>query len=613
MRTDGHGNQCASAKGVAMWLVLLLTTGMAMPCLAAAGLQARVDRAIAEEGIAGAVWALDDATSVQPGAAGLAAKGRPMRVDARMHVGSIAKALLATGVLRLATEGRLDLDAPVADLVPGVAFDNPWQAAQPVRVRHLLDHTAGLDDMRLSQILSLRAHPDMPLAEALAVDSPLGVRSRPGSRFSYSNTGYALLGRVIESVTKQRYELYLDEAVLMPLGMRDSTFAFTTQAGAAADPRLAMGHFEDGKAHAAVPVDVRPAAQFTTTASDMLRFARFVMGDGRIGGATFIAPELMRARARPQGTEAARAGLSVGYSLGLALRDRHGAVGVCHGGDTVGFRAMVCAYPAHGRAFFIAFNADVEGADYTRIRSLLVEALGVTTTPRAASSQPAANLDAWNGLYVPAPNRFASFAYLDRLFGVRHVAWKDGALHVRPLQGMPLRLTPAGGRLFRLPERVLPSHALLIGDDGARVLVDDQQTHARSALAPLALLWASLVAGVLGVAYVLIVGAWRLLRRRPWRTDALRVPWASVSALLVPLPLFLRQPFLQFGDPTVASASLAATTALLPIAMLVGLYRTRHAPRARQRIVDTVALLAVLQWCAILAAWGLLPVRTWVL
>ena len=612
MRTDRRRSRCANASGLARW-VLLLAMCMAMPCLAADELQVRVERAIAEEGITGAVWALDDGTSVLAGAAGLAAKGRPMPTDARVHVGSIAKAMLATGVLRLVTEGRLDLDAPVAGLVPGLAFENPWQATQPVRVRHLLDHTAGLDDMRLSHFFSLRAHPDMPLAKALAIDAPLRVRSQPGSRFSYSNTGYALLGQVIESVTGRRYEEYLDDAVLRPLGMRDSTFAFTTQAGAAADTRLAMGHFESGNAHAAVPVDVRPAAQLTTTAADMLRFARFTMGDGRIDGTMFIAPALMRARARPQGTEAARAGLQVGYALGLALRDRHGAVGSCHGGDTVGFRAMVCAFPAHRRAFFIAFNADVEGADYTRIRGLLVDALGVATPSPAASAQPAGDLDAWSGLYIPSPNRFASFAYLDRLFGVRHVAWKDGALQVRPMQGTSLRLESMGGRLFRQSERVLPSHALLVGDDGARVLVDDQQTLARVAAVPFALLWASLVIGVLGTAYVLIVGAWRLLRRRPWRTDALRLPWAGTAALLLPVPLFLRQPFLQFGDPTMASMLLAAVTALLPIAMLVGLHRMRQSPRSRQRIIDGIALLAVLQWCAVLATWGLLPLRTWVI
>ena len=594
-----------------MRLVLFLLSILAA-CPATAGLQARIETALAEEGITGAVWALDDGTATHAGSAGLAARGRRMQADARVHVGSIAKTVLATGILRLASEGRLDLDAPVSDVLPDLVFDNPWAADEPVRVRHLLDHTSGLDDMRLSQFFSLQATPDMPLAKATDSGGPLRIRTRPGSRFSYSNTGYALLGRVIEAVTGQRYERYLDTALLVPLGMRDSTFAFTTQVGAAADARLAMGHFENGSAHPAVPVHVRPAAQFTTIAADMLRFARFVMGDGRIDGAAFVAPELMRQRGRASGTEAARARLPVGYALGLGLRDRHGALGLCHGGDTVGFRAMVCAFPEHRRAFFIAFNADVEGADYARIRGLLVDALGVAS-PAAAPSVPAADLDAWNGFYVPAPNRFDAFAYVDRVFGVRHVAWHGDKLRVRPLQGAPLSLEPAGGRLFREPGRVLPSHALLTGDDGARLLADDDQTHARIGVAHIGLLWASLMAGLLGMVYVLVAGTWRLLRRRPWHADALRLPWLSVVALAVPVPLFLRQSFLQIGDLTAASASLAVVTTLLPMAVLFGLVQALRGARDIKAMGDGVALLAILQWCVVLAAWGLMPARTWAL
>lgn len=600
--------RCIARVRLALLLLLMLVA-----CPAAAGLQERIATALAEEGITGAVWALDDGMTTHAGSAGFAAHGRRMRADARVHVGSIAKAVLATGVLRLASEGRLDLDAPVTDLLPKLVLDNPWAAKEPVRVRHLLDHTSGLDDMRLSQFFSLQATPDMPLASATDIGGPLRIRTRPGSRFSYSNTGYALLGRVIEAVTGQRYEHYLDTALLVPLGMRDSTFAFTTQMGPSADARLAMGHFENGVAHPTVPVHVRPAAQFTTTAADMLRFARFVMGDGRIDGAAFIAPELMRQRGRTSGTEAARAGLPVGYALGLGLRDRHGALGLCHGGDTVGFRAMVCAFPDHRRAFFIAFNADVEGADYARIRGLLVDALGVASPAPAARSAPAADLRAWNGFYVPAPNRFAAFAYVDRVFGVRHIAWHGDKLRVRPLQGSPLLLESTGGRLFREPGRVLPSHALLTGDDGARLLVDDDQTHARIGVAHIGLLWVSLVAGLLGIVYVLVAGGWRLLRRRPWRADALRLPWWSVVALALPVPLFLRQSFLQIGDLTAASASLAAVTALLPMAMLFGLVQILRGARDIKAIGDGVALLAVLQWCVVLAAWGLMPVRTWAL
>lgn len=104
-----------------------------------------------------------------------------------------------------------------------------------------------------------------------------------------------------------------------------------------------------------------------------------------------------------------------------------------------------------------------------------------------------------------------------------------------------------------------------------------------------------------------------MLRRRPWHADALRFPWWGVIALAVPGPLFLRQSFLQFGDLTLASASLALVSAMLPIAMLAGLLRHARAPRGVRTTADAVALVAVLQWFAVLATAGLMPARTWML
>ncbi len=199
------------------------------------------------QGLQGAVWALvaeDGAITVDAAGTKDARHGQALRSGDRVHVGSVAKTLLATGVLRLVSQQRLALDTPVSELLPAVAFDNPWAASDPVRVRHLLDHTAGLDDARFSQVFSLKPNADTPLAEAFARQGPLAVRSRPGSRHSYSNSGYTLLGMIIEAVTRSRYEAYLDAHLLRPLGMHDSTFGFTTQAGRDADPRLAMGHFE---------------------------------------------------------------------------------------------------------------------------------------------------------------------------------------------------------------------------------------------------------------------------------------------------------------------------------------------------------------------------------
>src|SRR5690606_11146471 len=124
-----------------------------------------------------------------------------------------------------------------------------------------------------------------------------------------------------------------------PLGMRQSSFRFESQAGPDADAQLAMGHFEDGATQASVPLHLRPAGQFTTTAADMGLFARMLMSNGEIDGQPFIASTLLRAMGRPTTTEAVAAGLlDAGYGLGLNSRDRHGVIGNCHVGTAIGFR-----------------------------------------------------------------------------------------------------------------------------------------------------------------------------------------------------------------------------------------------------------------------------------
>ena len=563
----------------------------------------------------GAVWALvAEDGSITVDAAGVrdARHGQVLHAGNKVHVGSVAKTLLATGVLRLVTQQRLALDTPVSEVLPAVRLDNPWEGSDPVRVRHLLDHTAGLDDASFAQVFSLKPSADTPLVEAFAGRGPLLVRSRPGSRHSYSNTGYTLLGMIIEAVTRSRYETYLDAHLLRPLGMHDSTFDFTTQQGRHADPRLAMGHFEGGATQAAVPMYLRPAGQFTTTSTDMGRFARFLMGDGRIDGKPFIDAALLQAMGRPSGTEAAMAGLHVGYGLGLATRDRHGAVGKCHGGSTIGYRTMLCLFPQQRRAFFVAINADIESADYGRFDRLLIRALQVEAPvpqpPRAASTYTSA----WEGYYIPAPNRFAGFAWLDTTLNFVRVRSSGGGLRFKPFQSSEVLLAPTGGSLFRASDRVIASHAVLVARDGKRVISTGLQSFEEVSLLQLMTLWASLIAGLLGVTWLLLAGAASLIARRGMVSQPIFIPFAGIVALLIPLPFLYRQSFLQLGDLTPASGSLAAVTLLLPLTMLAGFALSiRRRPWRAKAAIDVVAMLAVLVWCAVLAWWGLLPLRLW--
>ena len=581
----------------------------------APSMQSRIEHALRETGMAGAVWAMVDADGrIHTGAAGVsnAATGAAMKPDSQVHVGSVAKTLIATGVLQLASAGRIDLDAPVSRYLPGLRLRNPWP--EPVRVRHLLDHTSGLDDMRLWQMFSTQPTPNTPLWEAFSRDpSVLAIRSRPGSRFSYSNMGYTLAAMVIEAVTRERYETWLDRELLRPLGMHDSTFRFTTQAGPGATRRLAWGHLDRTTPAPALPVYLRPAGQFTTTARDLALLAKFLMSDGRVDGRELVKPEWLRAMGRATTTEAAKAGLHAGYALGLGRRDRHGVVGLCHAGSVVGFHAMLCLFPdgplPGGKAFAVVQNTDGDGLDTGRFDALLIEALGVPKLPAARPAPAPRDIADWQGRYVPAPNRFAAFRYFDYLLDSPRVEWDGTALQLSTVQGPTRVLTPTGGLHFTADERNTASHVLLMSGDGERLLSTGQATYRKVHAATYWLILSSLALGLLGLLWFLLAVPACALRGR----EPLLVPGVAAMALLLfPVPWFLAQTYLQLGDRTIASLSLYAATVALPLLILWQACRSlrRREGLARGR-VNLAASLLVLQWCAVLAGWGMLPFALW--
>lgn len=608
------------SRGASLWWLLgalpglLWFSGFAH---AQTTLQARVEQTLLQTGMTGAVWATVDANGdIHTGAAGVrnTLTGEPMTPDSQVHVGSIAKTLIATGVLQLASAGRVDLDAPLGRYLPSLQLDNPWPQ-DPVRVRHLLDHTAGVDDMRLWQLFSTRSSPDTPLREAFTRDpSVLAIRSRPGSRFSYSNMGYTLAAMVIEAVAHERYESWLDRELLRPLGMRDSTFRFTTQVGPNAEHRLAWGHLDRSTPAPALPVYLRPAGQFTTTARDLALLAKFLMSDGRVGDRVIVKPEWLRAMGQATTTEAARAGLRVGYGLGLSRRDRHGVVGLCHDGSVVGFHSMLCLFPQRpgmsgGKAFAVIQNTDGDGVDTGRFDALLIDTLGVPKLPAARPAPPPRDIADWQGRYAPAPNRFAAFRYADFLFDSPRLTWDGTALHFSTVQGPARMLTPVGGMHFTANERSTASHVLLPLENGERLLSTGLRSYRKVHAATYWLTVASLVLGLLGLLwFVLAVPTRALLGREP-----LFVPGVIGAALLLfPLPWFYAQSYVQLGDRTIASLSLYLATAALPALML---WQAWHSAQRREGLargrVNLAAALLVLQWCAVLIGWGMLPFALW--
>lgn len=628
-RLRAGAGRLAAGLGAA---ALVSTSAWASVSGAGPELEADLQRLLAEEGLAGAVYALVSGDKQVVGALGWAhAPSRtPMRSDHRVQVGSVAKPVLSLAMLRLATMQHIALETPLQALLPAPALRNPWAASHPVQLRHLLDHSAGLEDMRLWHLFNRQHGPDMPLADNFSQHPGLlRLRTPPGTRMSYSNLGYVLVGMVIEQLSGERYEHWARRELLQPLGMLDSGFDFSSQTGPGAEPRLAWGHLSARQPHAAMPVAARPASQFTTTAGDMAQLTRFMLGTGAAeeapAGSAFIHPDWLAGMGRPVGTDAAHAGLEAGYALGLARRDRHGQVALCHEGSQLGFRAMWCLCPAQRSGFFIAFNTDSETASHGRFYQRLWQALA-HPPPASAAGEPASGGAAtapgvptqtaprpWLGRYLPSPSRFEQFALLDLLFQSRQLEMPAGQLLWRGAGGADA-LFPAAGVLWRQPGRVEASLALLRDASGGPLV-----STGYSSYQPIGeLRWWSLAmstgAGLGGLVWWALAPLWRGLRRRRWPGDP--AGWA-VWALPAAAAAMAWCGWQALGQATTASVGLwAASAALLP-AMAWQLWhsaRLNTGPgrgAALARALDLIAAVAVLQACLVLAAWGLWPLALW--
>ena len=117
-------------------------------------LEQELKKTVASENLTGAVWSTVSNDIITTGAIGLnnVDTKEVLENDDRVLIGSVTKTLIATGILRLSSQGILDIDAPVYKIIPDITFDNPWREDNPVTIRDLLNHTSGIEDSRFWQI-----------------------------------------------------------------------------------------------------------------------------------------------------------------------------------------------------------------------------------------------------------------------------------------------------------------------------------------------------------------------------------------------------------------------------------------------------------------------------
>ncbi len=325
---------------------------------------------------------------------GVTSVDNPLAVDENtlFQVGSITKTFTATAAMRLVDDGRLDLDRPVRSYLPDLRLSDPAVAAT-VTPRHLLTHTAGW----VGDHFSDTGRGDDALARYVAEMADLDQLTPPGALYSYSNSGFSLLGRVIEVLTGETFEAALKWLVLAPLGLEHS-FLFPEEA---MTQRFAVGHagVREGRPHVLqpwhIPRSATPAGGLIASVRDQLHYARFHMGDGTgATGERVLAATTLAAMRQPVVPSTGLPSRAIGLAWNIGKNT------ISHGGGTYGQSTFLMVCPDHGVALSVLTNADigaeVGGAAATWVLERLV---GVSSPQTAVIPVAGEVLDRCAGLY----------------------------------------------------------------------------------------------------------------------------------------------------------------------------------------------------------------------
>ncbi|MBV8683677.1 MAG: beta-lactamase family protein [Caulobacteraceae bacterium] len=360
--------------------------------------------------------------------------GLPLTSDRYFQIGSISKSFIALTMLALADQGRVDLSSPVSRYLPDVPLP-----PQPVTLLQLLSHTGGLPD----------GAPFFPRTP----DARLWCGFAPGSGFSYSNTGFDLLGAVIARVTKAPFEDSVEAWVRQKLGLGDMKGVLAQ----ATRSQFAVGYWPWDRTVAATLPGGRlqpatfdelamPAGSIGATAAQMAVYMRALMSFARGSGAPVLTDASARRFATPV-TAAAEFGPGAQYALGVALQPVDGLSCLHHTGGMMAYASSFHADPAAGVACFASANAMLDDELY-RPRQVTRYAIQLMRAVRSGAALP------------PPPDAMSPWRVKDPAACSGTFVGPNGALTLAPQDvGLTLVFNGKSGRaLQRGPNRLVTDH-----------------------------------------------------------------------------------------------------------------------------------------------------------
>ena len=348
--------------------------------------------------------------------------GNRVRRDTVFRIGSLTKQFTAAAIMRLSEQGRLSLDDPITRFLPNY----PTHGSH-IAVRHLLNHTSGIRDYTQTGARWFsRVAEDLTHEEVVALFRDAPLHFAPGERFRYSNSGYFLLGMIIEAITGRPYGVYVEQELARPIGLEHTVYCPNNPS---------EGHARGFRSSADGPIPAPPvsmthvffsAGSLCSTAVDLVTWGH-ALASGRV-----VSAASYRRMITPDDR---LGGGMLPYGYGLIPDNFFGVESIDHAGGQVGFSAALSYYPDSDIAVVVLANQEAaNAAGIVNQVSRIVLGLEEPTTRDLAMTPE--DRQRYIGSYDIGGRQL-------------HVLEDDGGLVIRGLGDSEMRLLAQGEHEFR--------------------------------------------------------------------------------------------------------------------------------------------------------------------
>ncbi|HEY0604390.1 MAG TPA: serine hydrolase domain-containing protein [Herpetosiphonaceae bacterium] len=293
--------------------------------------------------------------------------GQPMTAQTPMILGSTSKSFTALAIMQLVESGKLSLDAPVQRYLPWYQVGTP-AASSTITVRHLLNQVSGIPTRAVGE--SLTGTGDETLEQVVRALKDVALTAPVGSTYQYSNLNYTTLGLIVETVSGQSYEAYVQQHIFEPLHMRQSFVSEpeAMQQGMATGYRWWFG----------VPVPSHlpylrgslPAGFLISSAQDMAHYLVAQLNDGRYLETSVLSAGGIAQLHHPAAMMTSQGGRGDAYGMGWVISSS-GEPSIWHAGDTANFHADMIILPRKQVGVVVLMNVNGNLARATNAQGVI--------------------------------------------------------------------------------------------------------------------------------------------------------------------------------------------------------------------------------------------------